>query len=299
MAVWVLDRFVDAAARTLDLYEKEYAWFKWPDRKTSVQHAWKLYRAAATNQLGMILLGDAKIRTNAALLMNFGLTSGSGVAAGDELKQIERLMAGRQQLVGRHSGAAVQVLGPGSILNDQNWSPLMNDALILGGVHTAQDFHWAEEGFDRFAMVGAQEFIQRREVFNQGTAAPVALRRDQKYYQDKWKHYLLGQSNFWSGGFARIFARELIGLKTFGYRAVCTEQEVLFTPGGAAAATFDTYLHGLRAVNFGNNDRVSINRAIGEFLFGDPAALTNLGDGTAQQQVAGPHLLKKSAKPSL
>jgi hypothetical protein len=294
--VWTLDQFADSAQRVLDRYETEYSWWKWGDRATTIHHAWKLYRAAARNELGTLLLGDAKIRTNPGLLMNFGVTSGSGIG-GDELTQIQNLMQKRRALAGPRSGAVVQALGPGSILNDQNWTPLVNDAFILGGVHTYAPFHWAEEGFDRYAMLGAQEFIQRREVFTKGTASPVALRRDEKYYQDKWKHYILGHSNFWMDGMARIFTRELIGLKTFGYTAVFTAQEVMFRPGGGGRpATFENYLNGLQAVNFAANDRTLVNDAISELLFGKPGELSNLATGKPQHERPGQHMLKKTGR---
>ena len=81
----------------------------------------------------------------------------------------------------------------------------------------------------------------------------------------------------------RVFARELLGLKTFGYTAVFTAQEVMFTPGtGGIAPTFESYLNGLRAVSFAENNRTSINSAISEFLFGNSDALSNLSDGKKQ-----------------
>lgn len=299
MGKWTLHQFTDAAQRVLDRYKAEYSWWSWgnQDLSTTIYKAWKLYDAAAKNQLGTLLLGDAKIRTNADLVMNFGLTSGSGIGA-DELKQIQTLTEKRQSLAGARAGPVVGVLGPGSILNDQQWTPLMNDSFILGGVHMNDDFHWAEEEFDRYTMLGAQEFLQRREVFNKGTAAPVGLRRDEKYYQDKWKHYILGRSNFWTGGLARVFARELIGLKTFGYKAVFSAQEVLFTPDmRGVLPNFENYLNGLRAVKFPVNDRTSINSAISELLFGKSDELSNLSDGKPQQQIPGQHLLKKTGRP--
>jgi len=58
------------AQRVLGRYKAEYSWFDWgnEDQKTTIRNAWKLYAAAANNQLGTLVLGDAKIRTNDELL---------------------------------------------------------------------------------------------------------------------------------------------------------------------------------------------------------------------------------------
>ena len=138
-------------------------------------------------------------------------------------------------------------------------------------MHRNQDFHWAEAGFQQSAFLGEREFLERRDKF--GAAAPqyqAALRRDEAYYKSKWRHYLIGGANFWSGGFVRVFARELIGLKTFGYSPVFTGQTLSFAGAGrGATATFGEYLSALSGVNFGRQDSAAINAAIGEFLFDD------------------------------
>lgn len=69
-----------------------------------------------------------------ALVMNFGLSSGSGLSDQDELRGVGELLAKRNQLEGPRSGPTIDVLGPGSILKDQNWTPLLNDTYILAGV---------------------------------------------------------------------------------------------------------------------------------------------------------------------
>jgi len=131
--MWTLHQFTDAALRVLDRHKAENSWSRWgsQDQAITIRNAWKLYEASARNYLGTLLLGDAKIRTNDSLLTDFGLTSGSGVGA-DELKQIQTVMEKRQKLAGPRAGPVIGGLGPGSILNDQQWTPLMNDAFILG-----------------------------------------------------------------------------------------------------------------------------------------------------------------------
>ena len=142
--LWTEDQFNKAVQPVLKLYTQDNSWFTWrtEDLDVHVKDAWNLYYAANTNALGLLLLGDAKIRTNSPLMMNFGLASGNSLKADAEKAGIDTVQAQRDQL---GAGLTTSVLGTGSILNDQLWSPLMNDAFILAGVHGEQEFHWAEE----------------------------------------------------------------------------------------------------------------------------------------------------------
>ena len=269
--MWDLHTFYRSVRPLLPRYASDNSWFSWRaiDPESHIFDAWRLYQQAYGNSLGFLLLGDAKIRSSGDLLRNFGLTSGNGLSDERELQQIRELE--RQRGGGPAGNPVPKVLGPGSILNDKQWTPLLNDAFILGGVHRNQDFHWAEAGFQQYAFLGEREFLERRDKF--GAAAPqyqAALRRDEAYYKSKWRHYLIGGANFWSGGFVRVFARELIGLKTFGYSPVFTGQTLSFAGAGrGATATFGEYLSALSGVNFGRQDSAAINAAIGEFLFDD------------------------------
>jgi hypothetical protein len=52
------------------------------------------------------------------------------------------------------------VFGQGSIPNDQNWTPLLNDAFIIGGAHARHEFHLAEDSFDQYLrFVNARAFV--------------------------------------------------------------------------------------------------------------------------------------------
>ena len=266
---WTEDHFKEAAQPVLQRYMQDNGWFAWRGNALDVhvRDAWNLYYAANTNALGMLLLGDAKIRTNSPLMMNFGLTSGNSLKGDAEKAGIDEIQAQRNQLVKPSTGLATSVLGTGSILNDQLWSPLMNDAFILAGAHDGQDFHWAEEEFDQFEVRGA------------GTAGRSGV-RDAQYYRELWKQYLIGRGNFWGGGFVRVFARELIGLNAFGYKPVFSKIGVAFEwsdPSGMP--DFVKYLDALEAAGFSKNDSAAINAALGRFLFNDPAALAGLTSG--------------------
>ena len=281
---WSVDRFAaELKPAVMQRYRAENDWYKrWPPSdQDAITSARRLYAAANTNALGFLLLGDAKIRSG-DLLFNFGLTSANGLSDAREAQAIADVFARRQGLAQGTNQPAVKALGPGSILNDKDWTPLMNDAYILGGVHDRQDFHWAEEGLAQHSFLSKDDFLKNRDVF--GAAAPnyqAALRRDEAYYKDKLLHYLLGRSNFWAGGVVRIFARELIGLKRFGYRFVVRDQRLSFAAGtGGADATFTEYLDALREVGFDKGNAAAINAALGEFLFDDRTALSGLSKGS-------------------
>jgi hypothetical protein len=281
--VWSLGEFVERVLWCRHRYEAEHAWFHWGDPSTYVFSAWRMYRCASQSALGFLLLGDTKIRKDPTLVMNFGLASAHGVQDAEELKMIGELLARRQGLAGIRSGPATPVLGPGAILSDRNWTPLLNDSFLLGGIHRGWDFHLAEEGFDQFNFLGPQEFLRRREAF--GPAAPqyaAALARGPEYYQQKWKHYLVGHPDaIWKGGIPRVFARELIGLKTFGYVPRFTSSELGFCCqnfGAARTADFERYLNALGAVGLNQNNRVGVLSSIAEFLFGTAEALAGPGN---------------------
>jgi hypothetical protein len=76
----------------------------------------------------------------------------------------------------------------------------------------------------------------------------------------------------------RVFAREAVGLMTFGYQPVFSDQELGFQCVNAAAATgatFRQYLGALSAINFhlGSAGRNTVLGALSNFLFGDPNLL--------------------------
>jgi hypothetical protein len=260
---WTQSDFMAHTEGLESRYRDENGWFyksnKTPWKEES-QHAWLLYTRANENALGTLILGDAKIRTSIDLLKNFGLASGGGLKDANDIWQAEKAQYWRRR-VATDKEPVQDVLGPGSILNDKDWSPFLNDAFILGGVHGGQDFHWAEADFQSATQLDAAKAM-----------------REKPYLWDSWKKYLLKGKNFWSGGFVRIFARELIGLKTFHYMPIFTTVEIFFKPSSVGTPTFAEYLDALLAVNFqlGAGSSAEINRALGEFLFGDEDALGGL-----------------------
>ena len=149
---------------------------------------------------------------------------------------------------------APNVLGPGSILSDRNWSPLLNDSYILGGIHAGFEFHFAEDA-------ASAEFA----------TMPVQLTPVQKWQAFFKKH----PETFWDDKthLPRVLSRELIGLKTFGYRPEFSPHQLSFRPTGSGNATFIRYLDALAAGGYTGKDRVRVLEALSVFLFGTVAAL--------------------------
>ncbi len=78
-----------------------------------------------------------------ALTSNFGYVSVHGAEPGLPT-ELARQAAKKRVLNRQHSGEAQnKVLDRGGILCDLKWSPMLNDAFILGGVHGASQFELA------------------------------------------------------------------------------------------------------------------------------------------------------------
>jgi hypothetical protein len=282
--MYTIQSYVRELKSILPRYKSDNAWVYWwaAESAENALRGWRMYEKASQNALGFLLLGDTAIRTNKALLLNFGLTSAHGVQEARDLAMINEIM-GQRTAMATAARPATELLGAGSILSDKEWTPMLNDSFILGGINACQEFHLAEEGFHAFtpaprpaapqSMFPPSQFDQRRAVF--GEAAKFAAPDPAK---DRWKAYLQATPTvFWSGALPRVFAREILGLKAFGYKPVFAMQELGFVcvdQGKAMGATFTEYLNVLRAVNFQDRDKSSIMAAISEYLFGAKGILT-------------------------
>jgi len=251
---WNSLQFMDALKACGNRYVSENAWHTWGGQHRYSMDAFKLYHCASTNALGMLLLGSGKIRFADDLLSNFGMTSGSGT----DDKMLEKVQALQTQRTAMRTAPGMRdapnVVGPGSILSDRNWSPLLNDSYILGGVHAGHEFHFAEDA-------ASAEF----------STMPVQLTPAQKWQAFIKKH----PETFWDdkNHLPRVLSRELIGLKTFGYRPEFSAHQLSFRPTGSGDATFIRYLEALAAGGYTGKDRVRMFEALSVFLFGTVAAL--------------------------
>jgi hypothetical protein len=259
--------------RILPRYKMENTWFKWWPKADvdAVLNGWRMYRKSSGNALGFLLLGDTAIRTDKTLLFNFGLTSAHGVQEQKDIAMIDAIMNKRRGFAST-ARPATELLGPGSILSDKEWSPLLNDAFVLGGVNDCQEFHLADDAFHGYVHVA-----QTRAIFGETAKGYKALDQANPA-KDKWRAYFRATPTvFWAAWGPRVFAREVIGMKTFGYRPVFTKQELAFEcvdRPKAMGATFTQYIDALAAVGFGAYDRKATMAAISEYLFGAKDALT-------------------------
>jgi hypothetical protein len=278
-SMYTKQSYVQELKAILPRYKQDNAWVYWwaKDSAVNALRGWLMYEKAAQNALGFLLLGDTAIRSNKLLLLNFGLASAHGVQEAKDLAMIQQIM-GERVAVAAPGTTAQELLGPGSILSDKEWTPLLNDSFILGGINACQEFHLAEDGFHAFnppprPVAPPSLVAERRAMF--GEVAKFAAPDPAK---DKWKAYLQATPTvFWGGALPRVFAREILGLKAFGYKPVFAMQELGFVcvdRNKAMGATFTDYLNVLRAVNFQDRDKTAIMGAISEYLFGAKGVLT-------------------------
>ena len=170
-----------------------------------VDRAWKLYYNAAHTQLSMLLLGEEGLRTAKDDLTNFGTTAAYPMAnpRHSQANPIRIKEPGQRPVF---IGASNRT---GSVLSEEAWWPLPNDAWVMGGVHSLTPFY--------MAMAKVPEDAQ------------------------------LWETRF--GGRPRVLGRELIGLAAFGYKRVNYSSEaklgIVLAPDDktkATSATFDDYL---------------------------------------------------------
>jgi hypothetical protein len=269
--MWTNEEFWTRAIACWDRYRSQDGWFKWGVGNTDARllAGLKMYCNVSQGRL-MPLLGDAKIRQDETLVMNFGLASGSG---SEDQEMIDKLNAKRRNIALNTSHPAIPISGSGAILNDQKWSPLVNDSFILGGSHRGMEFHLALQDFNQFDM----ERQKARQAF--GSVAPkyATPARTSEHYQQKWKLYLIANPEvLWNSAFnvPRIFARELVGLKAFGYIPDFNAAGLGFRKAGGGAADFATYLSALAEAGFIGPDKPRIISTVSEFLFENKNALS-------------------------
>lgn len=291
-------QFFEQVTQVANQYDNDNQWFGFQrggpawSRGTWIQYilaAWKLFQNASTNHLQTVLLGDTKIRSDANLLMNFGLVANTNAPQEDADRQmVENLMQRRLGIARGAQQAATELMGQGSILSAKRWSPLLNDALMLAAILGRQDFHlalnddeqvvWSKLATEHGARyIGSSELQRRQAVFGAAVQKAGSARTSE---QELWLKFLHAVPRvLWERGTPRVFVRELLGLKFFGYKPVFSMHQLGFvhTDAGTKVPTFPNYLAGLNEVGLQSANRPTIMRALSEFLFNDPAALNKIG----------------------
>lgn len=255
-------------------------WRKWNDDavyKQFLKFAFHLYENTAKNMLHFTLLGDTEIRSMEDLVMNFGLMSANGVQDEKDEKMVAGAQGARDLMAGGGKFIPTKVLGPGSILGDKQWTPILNDSLMLGSIAGGQEFHlvlntvesalWKQLGFADTSKVAqlAQQFGgQQAEKVDKNAKQPI----------NRWNYFLrVSPATLWNpkDNVPRVFIRELMALKLAGYKPQFFNSQLSFAPTGAPGPTFKRYLQFLEEINFPGADRTRLYSEVGEFLFNDKA----------------------------
>jgi hypothetical protein len=273
-----------------DQYREDNEWVgKWQETWNDpvvmtrfIEAAYNLYRATATNALHLTLLGGTEIRLDKSLVKAFGVTAANGIQDAQTKLWVENAIYSRKHnaqaaRVGPNSRnpdrVPAPVTGSGSILSEQRWTPILNDSLILGAITAGQTFVLAftpEEQLDWDRMNGAK--VNKTQVLAARFGETPALK-------NAWKAFLNDHPKMFFDNFGpRVFTRELLGLKWFGYKPEFSWHQLGFFAGSGARQmpSFQTYVDKLRAVHFQNPcDKTRITAEISTFLFNDARALGN------------------------
>jgi hypothetical protein len=255
-------------------YVSAHAWYRWSG-PLEIVSAWRLYKRAKTPTLGFILLGDTKIRKDPTLVYAFGLLSAGGI---QDKEEIAMLAALKLQAKRRHHDRPN--VGEGSILSDQNWSPLLNDSLVLGGVHAYRDFHFTDDRLQTYNFAkpaGVAGVRQTQELISKAANARLADLSKSPWEVQVWRDFFHAHPTvFWdsTAKIPRVLARELIGLMTFGYEPVLSPHQLTFQPrsGASVSASFGPYLQALRQSGYFAHDEKALRARISQYLFGHPEA---------------------------
>jgi hypothetical protein len=214
--------------------------------EVSAERCWNLYVASRDNAIGFLLLGEVSMRSKLALVQNFGLTSAHGHEddepwlspwLGHDAKDtsdpnLKKVSASTLDATKNRHLKKLQ--GPGSILSDRLWTPLMNDAWLLGGVQKKQPFHLVTEGLGQQKLVTAMNKVTKEVVFDRKLAPfdPSKKKKESDYAaatKAVWQNWFLDNPQYlyetWG---PRVLVRETIGLMTFGYKPVFSRQELAF-----------------------------------------------------------------------
>jgi len=261
------------------------SWARWDHRNHMdyyIDAAYLLYDATSRNQLRMTVLGGTGIRFAKELIANFGVTAANGMqeqqtkwlAEQEEYRRRRGRGEDQANANGRRAANTVPVRG-GSILSEKNWTPLLNDALIIGGATAHHTFHIALETPEMAAWRQCELEAREWQARDQG------IRID--YPTWAWQEFLnrnIGMLWDVGRGNPRVLAREIIGLSFAGYRPVFRYQGLAFEPDPLAPdLTFHDYAQGLRDLGFDQGaQRAEIMKYISEYLFDDRRAVCVPGD---------------------
>lgn len=232
------------------------------------------------------MLGGSEIRTDDTLndrgvlngyVRNFGVTAANGIQDKTTIICV-RLEQERRGSWARNPDptsrnpdrSPAPVTGVGSILSEKGWTPILNDALILGAITAGQDFALGfqlGEQTDWNAMNGAKA---------NKTSVLAARFGDTQALINAWKSFLNSQKRMFFEGVFHVSSRENCWVSTSSDTSQSFHGiNLAFTPVQArGCADFRTYLQKLRDVGFQEPaNQAKIMETISMYLFNDRTAI--------------------------
>jgi|GEM_PF-1177544 len=287
-----------------DIYRQDNRWVGWWRHASwnnacvmpaYIRAAFRLYEATARNELEFIVLGGTSIRMARDLIFAFGITGHNGIQDAPTVVAARGAQADRAapRATVDQNGAplpppanpdnrVVPVIGVGSILSEDRWTPILNDALIVGAATAQHDFVIAldryEQGIWRECEITLKPELERmRARYAQrygGNPPDTFLKNTEEYREMVWQRFFSwNMGMFWDSRLnnPRVLTRELLGLSMFGYEVKLGDKQIGFRPNPAAPdPSFTTYVHGLRNLRFHDNTaRSRIMQSLSMFLLGN------------------------------
>lgn len=272
-----------------------------------IRAAYQLYKATSENRLNFVVLGGTSIRMSRELIMNFGVTAANGIQDRKTELAVQQVRADRdapRPTVDEHGApmpappnpdnTVVPVVGVGSILSEDRWTPILNDALIVGSATAQHEFLIALEPYElglwrecEATLKPELEKMRQRHAQRNGVIlTDHALKNTDEYIRMIWSRFFnWNKGMFWdvTRENPRVLARELLGLSMFGYRVKLADRQIGFYPDVAAPdPRFVNYVNGLRNIRFHERTaRARIMRALSSFLLNDSHAICFSADRPA------------------
>ncbi|MEJ0035905.1 MAG: hypothetical protein WDO68_07465 [Gammaproteobacteria bacterium] len=299
-------QFLTQANDMINMYDQDNRWFMfltggvWEKDWLSGQYicvAHECYQKVPHATAELLLLGDTKIRKEKHLVSSFSLSSAKDetdpevanlVADINKKRNLYQQTAKpydpvKDKLEKLAPNKPLPVADEGSILSTRGWSPMLNDAFIMGGAHANINFFLAlnkEEGEKWGAMrsMTVKDLTARYEKISKG-GSPAKL-DDAEVAKGTWLRFFRENPQMlWDEErkIPRVFMRELIGLASFGYKPRFNPSQLGFLcadESKADGATLPKYMAALRGVGFEVPNKEKLLQTVGNFLFEDAGALT-------------------------
>ena len=271
--------------------------------KQSIAMAWLAYEKTTGATAGALILGDTKLRSNEALVFNFGLSSAGGVQEEESLRMIEDIMNRRQAIA---TGApvpgawspmmaatgAMDSMSPGplspmrspmSSMTSTSSSTTSSRAVpVVGSGSILSTRGWSPMLNDSFIMGGVHSGHQFHVALNNEEAGLFGRTSNSGLTgRDNWRLFIRANPRMlWDSerGVPRVLMREFICLKASGYAPNFEREQLIFgnkKDGAADQAGFRVYLTALHELGFQRaaESKDKLAKAVSEFLFEDGDAL--------------------------